>query len=235
MARNRCAVAGEPAALPLFPRLQLRVVLLGPPGAGKGTQAQRLAGRLGVPHIASGDLLREHRRRGTDLGRQAEAYMQKGLLVPDDLVVRMVLERLAQPDCRDGYLLDGFPRTVAQAQALDRALGPEGVERVALLQVPEGELVARLTGRLTCRACGAVYHPVTAPPASPGRCDRCGGELYQREDDREEVVRERLRVYWEQTAPLVDYYRGQGKLVGVDGNGTVEQVTERLLRALGKG
>ena len=210
----------------------MRIVLLGPPGAGKGTQARALAESLGVPHIASGDLLREHRQRGTDLGREAQSYMDRGLLVPDDLVIRMILERLSQPDAQRGFILDGFPRTLEQAQALDSALGEQAVERVLLFRVSDEEIVRRLSARLTCRVCGAVYNLLTQPPRTPGRCDRCGGELYQREDDRPEVVRQRLRTYWEQTAPLVDHYRRQGKLVEVNGEGPPEEVARRLREAL---
>lgn len=214
----------------------MRIVLLGPPGAGKGTQARDLAEALGVPHIASGDLLREHRQRGTELGRQAQDYMDRGLLVPDELVIRMVLERLAQPDAARGFILDGFPRTLEQAQALDDALGEErAVERAILLRVSEEEIVRRLSARLTCRSCGAVFHRITHPPRTPGRCDRCGGELSLREDDRPEVVRQRLRTYWEQTAPLVDHYRRKGKLVEVDGEGPPAEVARRLRSAAGLG
>jgi len=159
--------------------------------------------------------------------------MDRGLLVPDDLVIRMVLERLSQPDAQRGFILDGFPRTLEQARALDSALGECTLERVLLLRVSDEEIVRRLSARLTCRVCGAVYNLLTQPPRTPGRCDRCGGELYQREDDRPEVVRQRLRTYWEQTAPLADHYRRQGKLVEVDGEGPPEVVARRLREALG--
>ncbi|GBD11443.1 Adenylate kinase [bacterium HR23] len=209
------------------------LVLLGPPGAGKGTQAVLLAQRLDLVHIATGDLLREHQRQGTPLGLQARSYMEKGLLVPDNLVIQMLLERLRKPDClQRGCVLDGFPRTLEQARALDEALGPNGVERVVLVQVSEGELVRRLGGRWICRTCQRPYHTVSSPPKVPGRCDVDGGELYQREDDRPEAVRQRLRVYQEQTAPLVAYYRRQGKLVEVNGEGEVEAVHRSILEAV---
>jgi len=213
------------------------VVLLGPPGAGKGTQAEGLAERLGLVHVASGDLFREAVAAATPLGRQVQAYMERGELVPDGLTVRMVLERMAQPDCRAGVILDGFPRTVAQAEALDQALAAQGqqVDAVLLLTVPDEVVLERLTGRRICRNCQAPYHVSFNPPAVEGRCDRCGGPLYQRDDDREETVRRRLQVYHEQTAPLVSYYRERGLLREVDGRGDVEAVAERLVQALEAG
>lgn len=213
------------------------VVLLGPPGAGKGTQALGLARKLGLAHVASGDLFREALAAATPLGRQAQAYMERGELVPDDLTVRMVLERMAQPDCQAGVVLDGFPRTVSQAEALDQALAAQGkqVDAVLLLAVPDEVVLERLTGRRICRNCQAPYHIVFNPPAVEGRCDRCGGPLYQRDDDREETVRRRLAVYQQQTAPLASYYRERGLLREVDGRGDVEAVAERLLQALESG
>lgn len=208
------------------------IVFLGPPGAGKGTQASLLAQRLGLVHIATGDLLREHQRKGTPLGQLARSYMEKGLLVPDDVVIQMLLERLGMPDCQRGCVLDGFPRTIEQAQALDRALGPTGVEKVVLVQVSEEELVRRLGGRWTCRICQRPYHSESNPPKTPGRCDVDGGELYQREDDRPEAVRQRFQVYQQQTAPLVAYYRQQGKLVEVNGQGEVDAVHRAILEVL---
>lgn len=208
------------------------IVFLGPPGAGKGTQASLLAQRLGLVHIATGDLLREHQRKGTPLGQLARSYMEKGLLVPDDVVIQMLLERLGMPDCQRGCVLDGFPRTIEQAQALDRALGPTGVEKVVLVQVSEEELVRRLGGRWTCRICQRPYHSESNPPKTPGRCDVDGGELYQREDDRPEAVRQRFQVYQQQTAPLVAYYRQQGKLVEVNGQGEVDSVHRAILEVL---
>ncbi len=211
------------------------VILLGPPGAGKGTQAARLAKRLGLAHVASGDLFREAVAAQTPLGIKAQGYMERGELVPDEIVVAMILERLAQPDCRQGAVLDGFPRTVAQAEALEEALAAQGkeVDVVLLAHVPDEVVLERLTGRRICRNCQAPYHMTFNPPTREGICDRCGGVLYQRDDDREETVRHRLRVYREQTAPLIAYYRRQGLLREVDGVGEVEEVGERLLRALG--
>lgn len=213
------------------------VVLLGPPGAGKGTQAVGLAGKLGLAHVASGDLFREAVAAGTPLGRQARPYMERGELVPDELAVGLVLERLAQPDCQAGAVLDGFPRTAPQAEALDRALAAQGrqVEVVLLLDVPDATILERLTGRRICRDCQAPYHIVFNPPAQAGVCDRCGGPLYQREDDREETVRHRLEVYHAQTAPLISYYRQRGLLRRVDGAGEIEVVGARLVEALGRG
>lgn len=210
------------------------VILLGPPGAGKGTQAARLAERLGLVHVASGDLFREAVAAQTPLGQKAQGYMERGELVPDEIVVAMVLERLAQSDCHRGAVLDGFPRTVAQAGALDEALSAQGkkVDAVLLLHVPDEVVLERLTGRRICRNCQAPYHITFHPPAQEGICDRCGGVLYQRDDDREETVRHRLQVYREQTAPLISYYHQKQVLHKVDGVGEVEEVSERLLRAL---
>lgn len=210
------------------------VVLMGPPGAGKGTQAVRLAQRLGLTHVASGDLFREALAAGTPLGLQAKSYMERGELVPDAVVVEMVLERMGRPDCAQGVVLDGFPRTSAQAQALDGALQAQGMRVAAALNlaVPEEELLGRLTGRRICRDCQAPYHVRFNPPLREGVCDRCGGELYQRADDSEATVRRRLEVYQEQTAPLIAYYRGQGLLREADGLGPVDVVTERLVLAL---
>ncbi len=211
------------------------VILLGPPGAGKGTQAVRLAKRLGLAHVASGDLFREAVAAQTPLGQKAQGYMERGELVPDEIVVAMVLERLAQPDCRRGAVLDGFPRTVAQAEALEEALSAQRkkVDAVLLVHVPDEVVLERLTGRRICRNCQAPYHMTFNPPVQEGICDRCGGTLYQRDDDREETVRHRLQVYREQTAPLISYYRRKRLLREVDGVGEVEEVGERLLRALG--
>lgn len=207
----------------------MKVVLLGPPGAGKGTQAQRLAWEVGVPYVATGDMLRRHVRKGTDLGTRARAYMDRGDLVPDDLIIAMVRRRLEEADCQGGFILDGFPRTPAQAEAL-AALAPPDV--VLYLDVREDEIARRLSGRRTCRECGAVYHLEFDPPAEAGVCDRCGGALDQRVDDREEVVRERVRTYRRQTEPVVDRYRARSLLVEVDGSGTIPEVEARLREAL---
>jgi adenylate kinase len=213
-----------------------RLVFLGPPGAGKGTQARALAREWGVPQVSTGDMLREAALAGTRLGLEAKRYMDTGVLVPDAVVIGLVDERLAQPDAARGFVLDGFPRTVAQAEALDALLRRRGLEldRVLYFDVSRGELIRRLTGRRTCRSCGAGYHVVSAPPATPERCDRCGGELYQRADDAEGTVSRRLDVYETQTAPLLDYYRARGLLVEVKGEGTVAEVTAELRRAAGQ-
>jgi adenylate kinase len=206
------------------------VVLLGLPGAGKGTQAERLARALGVPHVASGDLFREHMDKGTELGRQARAYVERGDLVPDEVTIGMVAERLSRADCADGFVLDGFPRTVAQAEALQRVLDRIGgvLHVVPLVRVGEEVALARLAGRWTCRDCGAVYHDLFDPPRQTGVCDACGGELYQRPDETPEAHRRRLQVYKEQTAPLVEYYRQAGLLVEVDGEQSIEDVQADL-------
>ena len=210
------------------------IVLLGAPGAGKGTQAKILAEKTGLPHISSGDIFRENLKNNTELGRLAREYMSKGELVPDDVTIAMIRERLSRPDCAHGAILDGFPRTPAQAEALDEMLRELNgqVDVVPFIQVPEEELVARLSGRWICRAQGHIFHEKFNPPKVPGVCDYDGSELYQREDDRPEVVRERIRVYHEQTAPLVSYYRERGLLREVDGTQNIEQVTQALLALL---
>jgi len=210
------------------------VILFGPPGAGKGTQAAILAEKTGLVHITTGELFREAIRKETELGRQAKPYYDRGDLVPDALTIGMLLERLAEEDAVHGCLLDGFPRTLEQATALDDALIGQGqaIDKVLCIQVPEDELLGRLAGRWTCRGCGDVYHRQSRWPKVEGRCDRCGGELYQRDDDQPEAVRRRLEVYSRQTAPLIDYYRGQGKLVEVDGYRSVDEVSGELQAAL---
>jgi len=208
----------------------LDLVLLGPVGAGKGTQARRIATKYGVPHIASGDLLRAHRARETELGRQAKQYMERGALVPDDLVITMIVDRMRQPDAHNGVLLDGFPRTLAQAQALDRELEEEQrTLKVALyLEVPYASLVERAAGRWTCRVCQATYNYRVNPPRQKGVCDLDGGELYQRDDDRFEVVSERIKVYIADTVPVVDYYRERGILREIDGTRDIESVASAI-------
>jgi len=204
----------------------VRVAFLGPPGAGKGTQARELAREWGVPHVATGDMLRDAAAAGTPLGREAKGYMDKGALVPDDVIIRMIAERLRRPDAGRGFLLDGFPRTIAQAEGLEHLLKDLGqpLERVVYFDVSEPELLRRLTGRRVCRVCQTAFNLVSAPPAKAGICDRCGGQLYQREDDSEATVRHRLGVYARQTAPLLDWYRGRGLLVSVPGEGPIETI-----------
>ena len=204
----------------------MRVAFLGPPGAGKGTQARELAREWGVPHVATGDMLRDAAAAGTPLGREAKGYMDKGALVPDEVIIRMIAERLRRPDAGRGFLLDGFPRTIAQAEGLEHLLKDLGqpLERVVYFDVSEPELLRRLTGRRVCRACQTAFHLVSAPPTKAGVCDRCGGQLYQREDDSEATVRHRLGVYARQTAPLLDWYRGRGLLVSVPGEGPIEAI-----------
>ncbi len=215
----------------------MRVIFLGPPGAGKGTQARALAEAEGVPQIATGDMLRDAAQRGTRLGLLAQSYMERGALVPDDVVVGLVAERLDAMDARKGFVLDGFPRTVTQAEALERLLKDRdlAVERVIFFEVSEQELLRRLTGRRVCRQCHATYHVVFSAPAQAGSCDRCGGELYQREDDGEAAVRRRLEVYAAQTTPLLDYYRSRGLLAAVPGEGSLQEIGGAIRRAVASG
>ncbi len=210
------------------------VVLLGPPGAGKGTQASRLSQRLGMPHVSSGDLFREHIKSQTDLGKLAEGYMSCGQLVPDEVTIAMVRERLSRADSAQGAVLDGFPRTPAQAEALERLAGElDGAVRAVLyLRVPDAELVERLTGRWTCRAQGHIYHSRNHPPKAAGRCDLDGSELIQRDDDKVETVTRRLGVYREQTEKLIEHYRKAGLLLEIDGTQPAMEVAESLAAAL---
>ncbi len=215
------------------------IILLGAPGAGKGIQAATLARRLGLVHVASGDLFRQAVEQGTELGLQVKSYMDQGKLVPDEITVSMVLERLSAYDGESGVVLDGFPRTLPQAKALDQALARQGqsIDKVVYIKVTEEELLRRLSQRQICRQCQAPYHPVSSPPRVRGRCDRCdrcGGELYQRPDDRPETVKQRLEVYFDQTAPLINYYIRAGKLIEIDGEGEVAKIGGRLVAALGK-
>ena len=212
----------------------MRLILLGPPGAGKGTQAQHLVAKYGIVQLSTGDMLRAAVKAGTPLGQKVEGIMASGALCPDDVVVSIVEERIGQPDARKGFILDGFPRTVPQAEALDALLRRNGIEldRVIFFDVSRDELLRRLTGRRVCRECGTAFHLVFNPPAKPDTCDRCGGPLYQRADDAESAVTHRLEVYTQQTAPLLDYYRQRGILTAVPGEGKVEEVTNAIRHGL---
>lgn len=212
----------------------MRLVLVGPPGAGKGTQAEFIAAHLAVPKISTGDIFRANVTGGTQLGIDARRYMDAGQLVPDEITIDMVRDRLAEPDAGDGFLLDGFPRTVPQAVALDKLLADlgSGLDLVLELVVDDDEVIRRLSGRRTCRGCAKIWHVEFDAPLHEGVCDRCGGALFQRDDDKPETIAERLRVYARDTAPLVDYYGAQGKLVGIDATGPVEDVTVRAIDAL---
>ena len=213
----------------------MRIAFLGPPGAGKGTQARDLAQEWGVLHLATGDMLREAVAAGSPLGREAKRYMDQGALVPDDVIIRMMAERLSVADAGRGFILDGFPRTTAQAEALSRLLKDLGqsLDTVVYFDVSEPELLRRLTGRRVCRACGHSYHLTSNPPKRAGVCDACGGELYQRDDDGEATVRNRLEVYRRQTAPLLDYYRQRNILTTVSGEGPVATIRDAIRAAAG--
>jgi len=213
------------------------IILLGPPGAGKGTQAVHVAQSLKLAHVASGDLFRQALEQGTDLALKARSYMEAGKLVPDELTVSMVLERLKAPDCETGVVLDGFPRNLKQSEALDKALSGQNrsIDWVVYIKVSEEEVLRRLGGRWICRSCQLPYHATESPPRVQGRCDRCGGELYQRPDDNVETIKKRLAVYAQETAPLIDYYAQRGKLIEVDGEGGPEAVGERIIAALKRG
>ena len=214
----------------------MRLLIMGTPGAGKGTQAKLLAKRFDACHISTGDMLRDAVRSGSPLGREAQRAMDEGRLVPDDVVVGLVEERLDSPECGKGFLLDGFPRTIAQAEALERLLKDLGqvLERVVYFDVSEPELLRRLTGRRVCRNCQTAFHLVSAPPKTAGVCDRCGGELYQRDDDSEATVHNRLGVYARQTAPLLDWYRARGLLSSVRGEGAISDI-RRAVRVAAQG
>ena len=210
------------------------IVMLGAPGAGKGTQADIVCQEKGLAHVASGDLFRQALEKKTELGLLAKTYMERGELVPDKVTINLILERINAPDCASGCLFDGFPRTLEQAEALDKSLATQGksIDRVIYIKVPDEELVRRLSGRWLCRVCQMPYHIVTSPPKVPGKCDKCGGELYQRSDDNEETVRERLKVFFSQTVPLIEYYRKQNTLAEVDGNLDIEGVAKEILAPL---
>lgn len=210
----------------------MKIVMLGAPGAGKGTQAKRLAAKYGIPHISTGDIFRANIKNGTELGKKAKIYMDQGLLVPDELVVDLVIDRFKEPDCEKGYVLDGFPRTIPQAKALDEALAKnnDGLEHAIDVDVPDENIIRRMSGRRACIGCGATYHVVTIPPKKDGVCDNCGAELVLREDDKPETVEKRLMVYHEQTQPLIDYYQGKGILKSVDGARDMEVIFNDIVR-----
>jgi adenylate kinase len=213
----------------------MRLILLGPPGCGKGTQAKLLVGRLKVPQVSTGDMLREAVKAGTPLGLEAKQYMDRGGLVPDAVIIGLVRERLRNPDCNRGYILDGFPRTVAQAEALEQTLRElnGSLDHVVSLEVAAEDVVGRIAGRRTCRNCGAMYHVRFSPSKVEGRCDACGGPTYQRDDDREDTVRRRLSVYADQTAPLLSFYESRGLLRRVGGTGEIGEIFQRITTALG--
>ncbi|MHC1726258.1 MAG: adenylate kinase [Syntrophobacteraceae bacterium] len=212
----------------------MNIILLGPPGAGKGTQAKRLIEKYHIPQVSTGDMLREALKAGTPLGLEAKKFMDAGGLVPDTVVIGLVKERIQKPDAKNGYMLDGFPRTAAQAEALDGILKELGqkIDHVISVDVPNSELLGRLTGRRTCRACTAGFHVIFDPPKKEGVCDKCGGELYQRSDDNEATVQSRLTTYENQTKPLIDYYQGQGKLRRIDGVGKMDDILQRIQKVL---
>jgi adenylate kinase len=213
------------------------IIMLGAPGAGKGTQADILSQEMDLPNIASGDLFRQALEERTEIGLLAKSYMNKGELVPDEITIKMILERMNQPDCASGCLLDGFPRTLHQARVLDEALKEQGktIDKAIYIEVPNSELVKRLSGRRLCRVCQTPYHIISSPPETPGKCDKCGGELYQRSDDREETVKDRLNIFFAQTFPILDYYKKQNKLIRVNGNLGIQDVAREIISALKAG
>ncbi len=210
------------------------IVFLGAPGSGKGTQADVVSRELKLKHIATGDLFRQAQAAGTKLGMQAKSYMEKGMLVPDKITIDMVLERISAPDCEHGVILDGFPRNLKQAEALDKALADrsKAINKVLYIKVSEGELTKRLGGRWICRDCQSPYHIINSPPRVSGKCDKCGGKLYQRADDTAETIKKRLKLYFAETAPLIDYYTKSGKLSEIDGEGDVDEVGRRMVESL---
>jgi adenylate kinase len=212
----------------------MNLILLGPPGAGKGTQAKMMIDKYHLPQISTGDILRAALKERTLLGLKAKEYMDKGLLVPDEVVIDIIRERLKEPDCRNGYILDGFPRTVAQAQALDKVLADmhSAIDHVISIEVEKGELIKRLTGRRTCRQCGRGYHVIFDPSLNKDLCDKCQGELYQRDDDNEDTVRNRLDVYDSQTFPLIQYYKEKNLLRSIEGQGSIQQIFDRIAEVL---
>ena len=213
----------------------MKIIMLGAPGAGKGTQAKQIAGKYSIPHISTGDIFRANIKNGTDLGKKAKEYMDQGLLVPDELTCDLVMDRIQQDDCKNGFVLDGFPRTIPQAEALDAALTNIGekMDYAIDVDVPDENIVNRMSGRRACLDCGATYHIVSLPPKTEGKCDHCGSDLVLREDDKPETVQKRLTVYHDQTQPLIDYYKNQGILKSVDGTQPMEAVFTAITDILG--
>lgn len=207
----------------------MRLVFIGPPGVGKGTYAAAVSQRFGIPHVSTGDMIREEIKRGSELGRKLKEYVEKGALVPDEVVTEMVRERLSREDCKRGFILDGYPRTLKQAEELDRITA---IDLVLNFVAPDEVIIDRISGRRICRVCGAIYHVKYMPPKVPGVCDKCGGPLYQREDDKPEVVARRLEVYRQQFTPIIEYYRRKGVLVDVDASEQAEIVVPRVLKLL---
>lgn len=214
----------------------MNIVLMGPPGAGKGTQAEVMARNLFVPHISTGDIFRANIKAGTELGLLANQYISKGDLVPDEVTMAMIKDRLAEEDCENGFILDGLPRTIGQADALEQILTEQGkkLDKVVNIDVPIDKLIERLSGRRVCRNCSQTYHLVNNPPIEAGRCDECGGELYQRADDLEETIKNRLDVYQAQSAPLIEYYQAKGLLLSVNGDQSINNVLAEVGRGLGR-
>jgi adenylate kinase len=212
----------------------MQIVLFGPPGAGKGTQAKYISEEFNIPHVSTGDILRENVREGTALGKKAKAYMDKGELVPDAILIDIIKDRLQKPDTKKGFLLDGFPRTLRQAEALDVILDDinKSIDVVVNVDVGDNEIIRRLSGRRTCRSCQATYHIKSNPPKAPGICDQCGGELYQRADDTEAAIKHRIEVYKKQTQPLIDYYKKKGLLVDIDGEREIDEVRADIIGIL---
>ena len=213
----------------------MKIIMLGAPGAGKGTQAKRIAEKYGIPHISTGDIFRANIKEGTELGMKAKDFMDQGLLVPDEVTIGMLLDRIKKEDCVNGYVLDGFPRTIPQAESLTKALEEMGqkIDYAVDVDVPDENIVSRMSGRRACITCGATYHVQFAPPKAEGICDKCGAELVLRDDDKPETVQKRLTVYHEQTQPLIDYYRRAGVLVSVDGTQSMDQVFESIVKIFG--
>ena len=214
----------------------MKIIMLGAPGAGKGTQAKMIAAKYNIPHISTGDIFRANIKNGTELGAKAKEYMDKGLLVPDELVVDLVIDRFKEPDCKNGYVLDGFPRTIPQAEALDKALTAigESVDYAINVEVPDENIVRRMGGRRACVGCGATYHIVYSPTKVEGKCDTCGGDLIIRDDDKPETVQNRLAVYHEQTQPLIDYYTNKGIIAEVDGTQDMNDVFAAIVKIVGE-